>query len=186
MWQGSTVLPPRIVTVDYDTGGEPFRIVAEPPVAIRGATVAERCARHRGPRRPGLRSVLCSEPRGHAGMSPNDSEQAVHPTDARLNGIYGTIWFDDLGDATGQVHQRNVAVFADGEVDRSPCGSGTCARLAVVTDEGRLLTGAVLQHGVPRRGPAGHRYGVPLRRTRVQHQSARPADPRVRAAMTSR
>ena len=28
----------------------------------------------------------------------NDSEHAVHPTDPRLNGIYGTIWFDDLGD----------------------------------------------------------------------------------------
>jgi hypothetical protein len=43
----------------------------------------------------------------------NDAEQAVHPTDPRLNGIYGTIWFDDLGDAPGQVHQRNVTVFAD-------------------------------------------------------------------------
>ena len=47
---------------------------------------------------------------------------AVHPTDPRLNGSYGTIWFDELGDAEGQVHQRNVAVFADGEVDRSPWG----------------------------------------------------------------
>ena len=28
----------------------------------------------------------------------------------------------------GGPHQRNVTVFADGEVDRSPCGSGTCAR----------------------------------------------------------
>ena len=28
--------------------------------------------------------------------------------------------------------QRNVTVFADGEVDRSPCGSGTSARLALL------------------------------------------------------
>ena len=42
----------------------------------------------------------------------NDTEQAVHPTDPRLNGIYGTIWFDDLGAAAGHVHQRNVTVFA--------------------------------------------------------------------------
>jgi proline racemase len=55
----------------------------------------------------------------------NDSEHAVHPTDARLDGIYGTIWFDELGDGDGQIHQRNVTIFADGEVDRSPCGSGT-------------------------------------------------------------
>jgi len=72
----------------------------------------------------------------------NDSEHAAHPTDPRLSGIYGTIWFDELGDDgrdnEGQVHQRNVAVFADGEVDRSPCGSGTCARLAALADEGRL------------------------------------------------
>jgi proline racemase len=76
----------------------------------------------------------------------NDSEHAVHPTDPRLNGIYGTIWFDELGDAGGQVHQRNVAVFADGEVDRSPCGSGTCARLAVLSADGRLPDGTVLRH----------------------------------------
>jgi hypothetical protein len=55
-----------------------------------------------------------------AGWALNDTEHAVHPTDPRLTGIYSTIWFDDLGDAPGQVHQRNVTVFADGEVDRSP------------------------------------------------------------------
>jgi proline racemase len=74
------------------------------------------------------------------------SAHAVHPTDPRLSGVYGTIWFDDLGDTDGHVHQRNVAVFADGEVDRSPCGSGTCARLAVLADEGRLPGGALLRH----------------------------------------
>jgi proline racemase len=51
-----------------------------------------------------------------------------------------------MGDAAGQVHQRNVAVFADGEVDRSPCGSGTCARLAVLAADGRLPVGTVLRH----------------------------------------
>jgi proline racemase len=76
----------------------------------------------------------------------NDAEQAIHPNDPRLNGIYGTIWFDDLGNTAGQVHQRNVTVFADGEVDRSPCGSGTCARLAVLAADGRLPAGTVLRH----------------------------------------
>ena len=32
--------------------------------------------------------------------------------------------------------QRNVTVFADGEVDRSPCGSGTSARLALLAARG--------------------------------------------------
>lgn len=38
--------------------------------------------------------------------------------------------------------QRNVTVFADGEVDRSPCGSGTSARLAILAADGRLGKGA--------------------------------------------
>jgi len=39
-----------------------------------------------------------------------------------------------------------VTVFADGEVDRSPCGSGTCARLAVLASDGRLGDDKVLRH----------------------------------------
>ena len=42
--------------------------------------------------------------------------------------------------------QRNVTVFADGEVDRSPCGSGTSARLALLDRAGRLERGAELRH----------------------------------------
>ena len=39
-----------------------------------------------------------------------------------------------------------MTIFADGEVDRSPCGSGTCARLAVLAADGRLPAGTVLRH----------------------------------------
>ena len=283
------MLPARIETTDYHTGGEPFRIVVDPPVPLPGATVAERRARAiEDGDVQALRAVLCSEPRGHADMyggfvvppdddgadlgvlfwhkdgfstacghgtialgawavdtgrvaaptsgvaevvidvpsgrvtarvhredgrvtavdfvnvpswvvarevpvattrgevravvayggamyatvpaeqvglavSPehlgdlialgrevkwalNDTEHAVHPTDPRLSGIYGTIWFDELGDSRDLVHQRNVTVFADGEVDRSPCGSGTSARLAVLAADGRLPAGTVLRH----------------------------------------
>jgi proline racemase len=70
----------------------------------------------------------------------------VHPVDPRLNGLYGTILYDDLGATESGPHQRNVAIFADGEVDRSPCGSGTSARLALLYDEGRLGDGQVLRH----------------------------------------
>lgn len=66
------------------------------------------------------------------------SEAAVHPSDERLSGVYGTILFDDLGERDGAVRQRNVTIFADGQVDRSPCGSGTAARVACLVDEGRL------------------------------------------------
>ncbi|GAA3238849.1 proline racemase family protein [Nonomuraea helvata] len=59
-----------------------------------------------------------------------------HPSDDRLSGVYGVIFYDELPDMDGVAHQRNVTVFADGEVDRSPCGSGTAARLALLHDAG--------------------------------------------------
>jgi proline racemase len=61
-----------------------------------------------------------------------------HPSDDRLSGIYGTILWEPVGER----HQRNVTVFADGEVDRSPCGSGTSARLALLG----LEPGEALSH----------------------------------------
>jgi proline racemase len=283
------MLPSSIAATDYHTAGEPFRIVADPPVPIPGATVAERRARAiADPDIQALRQVLCFEPRGHADMyggllvPPDDenahfgvlfwhkdgfstacghgtialgvwavesgrlaapttgtvdvvidvpsgrvtarvhredarvvavdfvnvpsrvvardvavatsrgelhvdlafggaiyaslpaeraglavtpehlgeliavgreikwaldsTEHAVHPSDPRLSGVYGTIWFDELGDTDRQVHQRNVTIFADGEVDRSPCGSGTCARLALLAEDGRLPAGTTLRH----------------------------------------
>lgn len=70
-----------------------------------------------------------------------------HPTDPRLSGLYGVIYYDDLGtDEQGDIVQRNVTVFADAEVDRSPCGSGTCSRLAVLAASGRLGEGRRLVH----------------------------------------
>ncbi|RGE24335.1 proline racemase family protein [Leucobacter sp. wl10] len=76
----------------------------------------------------------------------DDSPGARHADDPRLSGVYGTILWDDLGrGATGPV-QRNVVVFADGEVDRSPCGSGTGARVALLADDGTLRAGESLEH----------------------------------------
>ncbi len=67
---------------------------------------------------------------------------AEHPSDPRLAGVYGTILHDEVG----PLHQRNVTIFADGEVDRSPCGSGTSARCALLAGEGALSPGQVLRH----------------------------------------
>jgi proline racemase len=53
-----------------------------------------------------------------------------------INGIYGVTFFEDLGSSGELRTQRNVTVFADGEVDRSPCGSGTSARLALLERSG--------------------------------------------------
>ena len=67
---------------------------------------------------------------------------AEHLDDPRLSGIYGVIFHEELG----PLHQRNVTVFADGEIDRSPCGSGTSARLALLAADGSLGHGDELRH----------------------------------------
>jgi len=68
----------------------------------------------------------------------------VHPDEPELRDVYGVIFWQD--ESAQPLTQRNVTVFADGEVDRSPCGSGTSARLALLHDEGRLATGESLRH----------------------------------------
>lgn len=63
--------------------------------------------------------------------------------------IYGTIFVEDhsRGDAEpGVLRQTNVVIFADGQVDRSPCGSGTAARVAQLTAQGALRPGHKLIH----------------------------------------
>lgn len=65
------------------------------------------------------------------------SEVSRHPDDDRLSGIYGTVLYEKLG----ALHQRNVTIFADGEVDRSPTGSATSARTALLADDGALAEG---------------------------------------------
>lgn len=75
-----------------------------------------------------------------------DTEWAKHPSDSRLDGIYGTMIIDDLGQSDGGPHQRNVTIFADGQVDRSPCGSGTSARMALLVEDGRLSDEQTLRH----------------------------------------
>ena len=65
--------------------------------------------------------------------------EIVHPTEPELRGIYGTII---TGPAGGEgARQRNVTVFAAGEVDRSPCGTGTAATTAALVARGDLAIG---------------------------------------------
>ncbi|WP_319803271.1 proline racemase family protein [Brevibacterium sp. CFH 10365] len=80
-----------------------------------------------------------------AGLAENP--HTVHPEDDRLSGVYGTIFVDRFGILPdGALHQRNVTVFADGQVDRSPCGSGTAARVAALHATGELRPGQTLIH----------------------------------------
>ena len=73
------------------------------------------------------------------------AHDVVHPEEPELNGVYGVIFFEG-GSAGAGLGQRNVTIFADGEVDRSPCGSGTSARLALLDASGELPRGETLRH----------------------------------------
>ena len=68
----------------------------------------------------------------------------VHPEEPELRDVYGVIFYETL--ERSPLTQRNVTIFADGEVDRSPCGSGTSARLALLEARGELARGAELIH----------------------------------------
>jgi proline racemase len=75
-----------------------------------------------------------------AGMRIKDAVESairvVHPTEPGLAGIYGTIFTGPP--SRDDAHLRNVTIFADAEVDRSPCGTGTCAVMAVLAGMGLL------------------------------------------------
>ena len=61
----------------------------------------------------------------------------VHPLDPGLRGIYGTIFTAPPSDERASL--KNVTIFADAEVDRSPCGTGTAAVMSVVDAMGLLV-----------------------------------------------
>lgn len=59
-----------------------------------------------------------------------------HPTEPELGFLYGVIF---IGPAeAGGHHSRNVCIFADGEVDRSPTGTGVSGRLAIHHARGEI------------------------------------------------
>jgi hypothetical protein len=65
--------------------------------------------------------------------------EVVHPLERELRGIYGTILAGPPQTPAGT--QRNVCVFADREVDRSPTGTGTAGRVAQLVAHGALAIG---------------------------------------------
>lgn len=52
-----------------------------------------------------------------------------HPFEEDLSFLYGTIFID--APLSSEAHSRNVCIFAEGEVDRSPTGTGVSGRMAI-------------------------------------------------------
>jgi len=64
------------------------------------------------------------------------SRPIPHPFEEDLSFLYGTIF---IGPPQEQgAHSRNVCIFAEGEVDRSPTGTGVSARLAIHHARGEI------------------------------------------------
>lgn len=66
-------------------------------------------------------------------------KEISHPETDDLGFLYGVIF---TGPAVADdSHSRNVCVFADGEVDRSPTGTGVSSRLAILHERGEISVG---------------------------------------------
>jgi proline racemase len=68
----------------------------------------------------------------------------VHPEDERIAGASHVMWCDRPRDP--RAHARNAAFYGDKGVDRSPCGTGSSARMAQLVARGRLAVGAEFVH----------------------------------------
>ena len=70
--------------------------------------------------------------------------EVKHPLEQDLKGIYGVIFSDEPKGEGADL--RNVTIFADEQVDRSPCGTGTSARLATLVEQGVIKEGGSFVH----------------------------------------
>lgn len=69
-----------------------------------------------------------------------------HPLNDEIRGIYGVIVTDSSTRRKNGIKSKETCVFADGAVDRSPCGTGTSARLALLHAHGEISVGEVLEN----------------------------------------
>lgn len=74
-------------------------------------------------------------------MSADNS--IIHPYEKDLSFLYGTIFIDTKKQASG-ANSKNVCVFAEGEVDRCPTGSGVSGRMAIHKMRGDLDIGDIM------------------------------------------
>lgn len=74
----------------------------------------------------------------------NAKHDFVHPEDDRISGLSHIMWTGDTIDS--QATARNAVFYGDKAIDRSPCGTGTSARLAQWAAKGKLEEGDEFIH----------------------------------------
>jgi len=68
----------------------------------------------------------------------------VHPEDERIRGIKHVMWTDKPKNPNASA--RNAVFYGDKAIDRSPCGTGSSARVAQLVARGRLKVGETFIH----------------------------------------
>jgi proline racemase len=71
---------------------------------------------------------------------------AVHPENPRIHTINQTLFAGPVAESNGVKTARNGVIVSPGRLDRSPCGTGTCARLAVMRARGEIAVGESFVH----------------------------------------
>jgi 4-hydroxyproline epimerase len=74
----------------------------------------------------------------------NDKIQPVHPENETIRGVSHVMWTGKPRDP--RAHARNAVFYGDKAIDRSPCGTGTSARMAQLAELGRLKVGEEFVH----------------------------------------
>ncbi len=81
-------------------------------------------------------------------VAVNETLAVNHPFEADLSFVYGTIFTGPPENPAH--HSRNICIFANAEVDRSPTGTGVSARLALhsargeITDDQTIIIESIL------------------------------------------
>jgi proline racemase len=73
-----------------------------------------------------------------------DKISPVHPTDSRIGGVTHVMWCDKPRDP--RAHARNAVFYGEKAIDRSPCGTGSSARMAQLVARERLAIGETFVH----------------------------------------
>ncbi|WP_322896047.1 MULTISPECIES: 4-hydroxyproline epimerase [unclassified Yoonia] len=117
------------ITVDVAYGGN-FYAIVDPQPNFRD--IADHTAGQLIGWSPALRRAL------------NEKYDFVHPEHPQINGLSHILW---TGAATQPgAHGRNAVFYGDKAIDRSPCGTGTSARMAQLSAKGQLHTGDEFWH----------------------------------------
>jgi 4-hydroxyproline epimerase len=99
---------------------------------------------------PGYADLAALTPADILRLSPlvraavNARYSFVHPEDASIRGCSHVMWTGKPRDA--EANARNAVFYGDHAIDRSPCGTGTSARMAQLAARGALAPGDDFVH----------------------------------------